>query len=275
MVARLLRRQSILFLTSLCLLGLSKFGVAQKGNDAQLLPQEEEALYQTVPDITVRTIDGVTLPLSTLWQQRPLLLTFVFAHCAGVCYPYLQSLRDAVRKVGGLGSAYEVVVLSFAPEDTLADLRLMVEILELSAAERAHWHFGVGKPEEIQRLERTVRFWHRRIQGTNQYDHPAMLAGIREGRVVRLLVGATVVPVRLHEVIRELQGELVLSYPLPDPKVPFRCFQYDPKTGRWRLDWGMLVLLTPPLLTVVLVAGLFCCKPVRRVPSMSSQTPSR
>lgn len=260
MAARLRCRQSAVVLTTLVLLVSVQRSLAQTENGARLLPREEEALYRAVPDITVRTIDGTTLPFSSLWRERPILLTFVSAHCSGVCHPYLRSLRDAIRRVGGLGSAYEVVVLSFVPKDTLAELRLMAEATGLSPTERPHWHFGIGASEAIRQLEQTVRFWHRRVKGTNQYDHPAMLAAIKDGKVVRLLVGATVLPPRLREVVRELEGETVLAYPLPDAKIPFRCFRYDPKTGAWRPDWGVLALLMPPSLTAMSVLYLFWCK---------------
>jgi protein SCO1/2 len=260
MGSRFCHRWGKVIVTALCLLAFCPFSPAQqRENDEneRLFPREEEVLYGRVPNIVVRTIDGKTQRLSDWWQQRPILLTFVFAHCAGVCYPYLNSLRDAIRQVGGLGSDYEVVVLSFAPEDAPTELRLMAEALRLSRNERARWHFGVGEPEAMERLERAVGFWHRRIKGTNQYDHPAMLAAVKDGRVIRLLVGATVMPVRLREVVRELKGEPVLAYPLPDARMPFRCFRYDPKTGTWRPDWGLLALLTPPLLTAVFVLYVF------------------
>lgn len=259
-------RRSKVIVTALCLLALCPFSPAQRrGSDEneRLPPREEEVIYGRVPDITVRTIVGKTQRLSDWWQKRPVLLTFVFAHCAGVCYPYLNSLRDAIRQVGGLGSDYEVVALSFAPEDAPTELRLMAEALRLLGKERAYWHFGVGEPKAMERLGHAVRFWYRRIKGTNQYDHPAMLAAIKDGRVIRLLVGATVSPMRLREVLQELKGEPVLVYPLPDARMPFRCFRYDPKTGAWRPDIGLLALLAPPLLTAMVVLGLFRRKAVQ------------
>src|SRR5207253_391665 len=75
-------------------------------------------------------------------------------------------------------------------------------------------------------------------------DHPAMLAGIRDGRLVRLLVGGVVSSGRLDELERDIAGEFVASYPLPG-RVRFRCFQYDAATGRVALDWGFALLLVP------------------------------
>lgn len=219
------------------------------------LPNEEQVIYRLVPDVSLKTTRQGSILLSQLWREKPVLLTLVFSRCAGVCSPFLRSLAESTARIGGTGEDYYVVVLSFDHEDTAEDMQAMATTLRLY--NRPGWIFGVGSPEEIQQLARASGFWFRPVNGTGQYDHPAMLMGIRQGRLVRLLVGATVEPALLRLVARELQGEMVLSYPLPDPKVPFRCFGYDPATGRARLDWGALILLSPSLLTVMTVAGVF------------------
>ncbi len=71
-----------------------------------------------------------------------------------------------------------------------------------------------------------------------------MLAGVRDGRLVRLLVGGSIGSGRLNELVREVSGEFVASYPLPG-RVRFRCVQFDPATGRVTLDWGFALLLVP------------------------------
>jgi protein SCO1/2 len=208
-----------------------------------------------VPDVSIKTVQQGNVSLSRLWREKPVLLTLVFSRCAGVCSPFLRSLSESTARIGGAGEEYYVVVLSFDPDDTTADMQAMAATLQLQ--QRPGWIFGVGPPEEIRQLARATAFWFRPVNGTGQYNHPAMLIGIRKGRLVRLLVGATVEPPLLRLVIRELQGEMVPSYPLPDPKVPFRCFGYDPATGSSRLDWGMLVLLSPSLLAMMTVIGVF------------------
>ena len=49
---------------------------------------------------------------------------------------------------------------------------------------------------------------------------------------------------RLDELVREASGDFVPSYPLPG-RVPFRCVQYDARTGRLAIDWGFALLLAP------------------------------
>jgi hypothetical protein len=81
-----------------------------------------------------------------------------------------------------------------------------------------------------------------------------MLATVRDGRVVRLLITGTVTSGRLDELVREATGEYIPSYPLPN-RNRFRCFQYDPRSGRTTLDW-VFVLLLVPLFTVSLTTAV-------------------
>jgi protein SCO1/2 len=212
---------------------------------ARPLPDEGRYLYRPVPDALVTTAGGEVVRLAERWGERPVLLTLVFASCVQVCPPYLRSLREAVAASGGAGADYEVVVLSFDPYDTPESMAAVARGQGLDRA--PGWTFGVAPPAEVERLSRAVGFWSRWDADRLQFDHPAMLAGIDRGRVVRLLVGAEVSRKRLREVLRELAGRMVQAYPLPAEGVLFRCFDFDPRTGGLALDWGAALLVAPGL----------------------------
>jgi len=101
-----------------------------------------------------------------------------------------------------------------------------------------------------------VGFWFTWDAARDQFDHPAMLVAIRDGRIVRLLVGGTVTAARLAEVLQETRGQFIASYPLPG-NVRFRCFDYDPVTGRATLAWGALLLVVPATIAVAATLMLF------------------
>lgn len=203
-------------------------------------PDESRYVNMPVPDVVIRTAAGERR-LSSLWTEGPVILTFVFTRCAGVCSPYLRELRSAD---GALGSPPDVrrVVLSFDRRDTVEDMRQSAE--HMGVAGRAGWTLGIADAADVDALTRALGFWSSWDEASQQFDHPAMLAGIRNGRVARLLVGETVTPGRLGEVIREARGEFVASYPLPG-RVRFRCFEYDGATGRATLAWGALIMILP------------------------------
>ena len=216
---------------------------AQRGATPALdLPDEERYANRPIPDIVAHSLQTPRFQLSDVWRERPVLLTLVFTRCSGICSPFLMSLKSAVDALGGLGSEYRAVVLSFDPRDTPADMASLARHIGVSA--NRDWIFGTSTGAEIERVVQSTGFWFQWDTERGQFDHPAMLVGVRDGRIARLLVGGSVAPIRLKEVVDELRGEFVPAYPLPG-KALFRCFQYDPAARRFKPDWGFLLLLLP------------------------------
>jgi cytochrome oxidase Cu insertion factor (SCO1/SenC/PrrC family) len=206
---------------------------------ASVQPPEEDAyVYKQVPDVQILRTGVDATPLSALWQDKPVLLAMVFSRCVGSCSPFLRSLKSAVSDAGGAGSAYRVVVLSFDSADTAADVDVMAA--NVGIAPDTGWVFGVAPRLDISRLAEATGFWFRWDQATKQYDHPSMVVAIDRGRVLRMLVGATVSVTQLREIVQEFGP----AYVLPG-KLAFRCFEYDPSTGRYSLDVGLLLLILP------------------------------
>ena len=248
-------RRRIRGLAATCLLLAPAAAFAAGAGSSPPRPVEDFYLYRAVTAIRYTDTHGGLHPLSQTWQRRPLLVALVFARCAEICPPFLRSFAEAVKTVGGAGRDYDVVVLSFDPRDTVKDMAAVAARHGL--ADAAGWTFGVTSAAEARSLARAVGFWIRWDPERELYDHPAMLAAIDRSRVVRLLVGATVLPRRLREVVWELRHDLVSTYPLPAEKVLFRCFGYDPRTGGVTLEWGLLLLLAPGLFTVVCAGWIF------------------
>jgi protein SCO1/2 len=230
---------------------LSALAAAQTAEPGR--PDEGRLLYAHVPDVRVHTAAG-ELSLRALSSERPLLVGLVFTRCAGVCSPFVGSLKAAVAALGGAGRDYRVLLLSFDPRDTVADMGALAARHGLRAADG--WVVGTAAPDEVRALAEAVGFWWRWDDARAQFDHPALVAAVREGRLQRLLVGAEVGPVRLQEAVRDAAGAFVAAYPLPG-RVLFRCFDYDPSTGRLRPDWGLLVLGVPALAAAAGTLRLF------------------
>ena len=222
------------------------------GQPASRPPFEDRFIAQSVPDITVATAMGA-LPLSRLWQEKPLVVTLVYTRCSGVCVPYLRFLRDATHSDGGAGRDYRVLVLSFDPRDTVADMKSLAG--ELGLQSNPAWIFGVTSPDETRRLASATGYWFTWDPSNNQYDHPALLVGIKDGRLLRMLAG-DVPSVRFREVADELRGRFVRAYPLPSKVARFRCFQYD-ASGRLHLDWGVLLMFIPAVFAIVCTTCIF------------------
>jgi len=245
---------------------LTLAGSAAAQIDPRAEPPDETRLLGTpLPDVGLTTAAGDRIPLSTLSRTKPLVLGFVFTRCAGVCSPFLRSWRAAD---GGL-SSFHRLVLSFDPRDTPANMSALAA--HVGASNDPDWTFAIAAPEDVRKLAEATGFWYEWDETRQQFDHPAMLAGIRDGRLVRLLIGGSITPVRLTELVREVSGVFVASYPLPG-RVRFRCVQFDAATGRVTLDWGFALLLIPVAATTVTTLVMFGVG--RRTPTLSAGTDS-
>jgi protein SCO1/2 len=245
-------------LNGLLILALSSASVpASAGPSAPVrgVPDEARFIYSPMPDIFLTDSTGSRVPLRVLWNRRPLIITMVFANCYEICPFYLRSLAAAVESVGGVGETFDVAVISFDPRDTPEAMRRVAEAHGLTST--PGWTFAVTSTDEARELAEAIGFWSEPAAGGSTLDHPAMLAAIDRGVVVRLMVGATVTTRRLREVIWELERVLVPTYPLPSEKVLFRCFGFDPASGTLALDWGLLLLVIPGLVMFLSAAIIF------------------
>lgn len=219
------------------------------------MPAEEAFLYRHVPDVSVRLRSGERVYLSQLWARHPQLIVFVFARCTGICSPLLLSLRETTEIVGGAGEEYEVLVIGFDPQEPPEQLEQLVRRAGL--APPRGWRFAAGESETLHQLLHAVGFWYRRVEGTDQYDHPGVIVAVAQGRIMRLHVGGAISPSALRAILRELRGDRVLNYPVPDARIAFRCYRYDPRTGETRLDWGILAMWLPSIIGMSIAVLLF------------------
>ena len=220
---------------------------AQGADPRDTPPNEDRLVNRTIPNVALITTTGERVTLSQIAQGRPILLGFVFTRCAGVCSPLVMSWRSADRVLGEK-RGYLRLVISFDPHDSASDMAGFARHHTLDRND--DWAFVVGDPNDVRQLAEATGFWWTWDEARQQFDHPAMLAGIRGGRLVRILVGGSITSARLDELVREVSGEFVRSYPLPG-RVSFRCVRYDAATGRTRLDWGFALLLIPVAATTL------------------------
>jgi protein SCO1 len=255
-------RAACAFCFALSLLISARVAFAQDsfGQPSQEPPNEDRFIYKQIPDVPITTPSGVK-NLSAIWHERPVLLTIIFSRCARVCSPFLHSLNSAVSDAGGVGVDYRVVVLSFDSRDTLADMQGMATELGLNLD--PDWVFGVASPSDIRRLATATGFWFQWDSSSQQFDHPSLVVAIDRGQLVRMLAGASVPSASLREVVQELRGKFVASYALAG-KVAFRCFEYDPNSGRYSLDWGLALMLLPGTCAILARTWVFFLMPASR-----------
>jgi len=216
--------------------------------------QEGRLVGRSIPDIPLRLADGSSARLSALANGKPLLVAFFYRRCTGICTPFLQWLRDSAREVGGLGSDYRVLALSFDQTDTAAELRAQAEAMGMAAD--PDWKFATTSREDLARVTGALDFWYRYDAASGQYDHGALLVALDDGRVLGAITGTPDSARRLRELLWTLRGRFIPSY-RAEGEAPLACFAFDPKTGAMRIDWGMLLLAAPGAAALACALGVF------------------
>lgn len=232
----------------LFLIALAAQGVATAAAPPAL--PEEAGLYASIADVPLNTATG-HLMLSELNARQPLLVALIFTRCSGVCSPFLSGLADHLRALAP-ASGFRVLVVSFDPRDSLADMERYAQFLHLRQDDR--WLFATTGRIEALTTSLGFRTTWDSIRG--QFDHEALLAGVdASGRITRKMAGIRS-RADMASLLRSLHGEFIPSYPLPGEGRALSCFRYDPVTGERTLSYGMLVLLLPAAITLLLVLGL-------------------
>lgn len=217
-----------------------------------IAPSEEQLLYRQLPACMITTVSHHQVGLETLWQIKPVILVFIFSRCAGSCSPLLATLASATEQLDRQGISYTVVVASFDSTDTPETLAW----LNRAYGDRK-WIIGVLDSPGREQLLTALNFTYVPVAGGSQFDHPSVVYVIGQGKIVRILTGYAVEPQALQVALRQAQGEFIPAFPVPDPRVPFRCIEYDPRTQSVWLSWGIGVLFLPVIVGIMLSTMIF------------------
>lgn len=207
-------------------------------------------MYQKIADVMLK-VDDRPVRLSSLYRDRPVILAQVFATCSGVCAPSLLTLRDHLEQLGD-DLPYTVLVVSFDPRDTSADLLRFAA--RLSVDHQPHWIFATT--QQIDLLTASAGFTATWDPARRQYDHDALLTGVnRQGIIKKKLLGLREASA-IGQMLREINDQFTAAYALPSANTLFSCFSYNAATGKNHVGSGFLVMLVPALATLVLIGLL-------------------
>lgn len=211
---------------------------------------EEKKIFTKVEELELFTLEG-NFDISTLYEKSPLIVLPIFSRCSGVCYPLLQQLIDAL-KTNNPSQEYRILVISFDPQDSLAQLKQISEAYGLSKNEK--WIFATS-PDAINWLA-SAGFHPKWDSSRQQFDHDALIMGINEnGYIVKKLIGMERMS-ELKGMFKAIHNEFILSYPLPQSNTIFSCFNFNPVTGKKTFSWGIVILILPALITTSFI--VFC-----------------
>jgi protein SCO1/2 len=198
---------------------------------------------------------GRPFTLSDL-RGRPIVLSLVYTSCYEVCSRLTLRLREVVDVAHKALGADSFTVLSVGfdtANDTPARMRLYAAE---RGAERPGWYFASTDAATIARLARDVGFTYR--PSSKGFDHITQTTIIDgAGRVMLQVYGQDFdAPLLVEPLKRLLRGENIARGTLGGlvESVRLFCTIYDPVTGRYRFDYGLVVELVAGILALGMVA---------------------
>ncbi|HEU5291983.1 MAG TPA: SCO family protein [Cyclobacteriaceae bacterium] len=211
---------------------------------------EMQYLLKKIPDAEVVISDSLSRNISYWYSQKPVVLTIAYSRCPGVCNPYLLQIRDHISLQGKAIKDFQMMVLSFDPEDNPTQLHKLAGFTDDSPPP-ANWTFGVLEKKSKASLLSALGF-QTQMAG-ELYDHNTVLVLIgTDGKILQRVEGLPA-NMQWNRLFKELTNEFVPVYSTLDTNVWMSCFRYDPASGTWRMNWGLLLILIPSISTVCLL----------------------
>ncbi|HZP23265.1 MAG TPA: SCO family protein [Terriglobales bacterium] len=265
----------------LVLLLAATFAVAQppssfqertsQGPAAQVAPPElkdigiDQRLNQQLPlDLEFKDETGKAVKLGDYFQKgRPVVLNLVYYSCPMLCGEELAGEASALSMLKFTpGNEYEVVSVSFNPDETPADaanaqrtyIARMNEHLE-HKMDGSGWHFLTGQQPQIKQLADAVGFHYRRDPASGQFIHATgILLATPTGRIAQYYYGVEFSPkdirLGLIESSRGNIGNVV-------DQILLYCYHYDPHTGRYGAVISNMMRLAGAATMLILGGFLF------------------
>lgn len=196
----------------------------------------DQRLNQAVPlNLMFKDEYGRTVPLSSFFHGKPVLLALVYYRCPMLCTQILNGVAGSLKAVSlNPGQDFEVLSVSFDPKDTpeLAASKKQTYMRRFGRSNAVNgWHFLTGDPANIKALTDAVGFHYTYDAATDQFAHASGIMILTpEGRLSRYFYGVEYAPrdVRLG-LVEASQGKIGN---ITDTVLLF-CYHYDAATGKY------------------------------------------
>jgi len=178
------------------------------------------------------------------YRGKPLLVSFIYTGCFQICPATTKSLNDAIenlkRTIGT--DQFNVISIGFnQPFDSPQALRIFASKNDINAP---NWEFLSPHESIVESLTRDFGFSYASNQsGIDHVLEITVLDG--QGRIYSQIYGDKLDP----EIISAPILQLLRGAPLPQAlnlsdvinRVRLICTVYDPVTGRYRYDYGLIL----------------------------------
>lgn len=201
----------------------------------------DEKLGETISlDQTFVDSNGETTSLGKISGGRlPILLTFNYSDCPGLCVAQLNGLSEVINEVEKirLGEDFKIVSLSIDPTETPEKLKAF-RSRYTSNLPKLHdangWRFLRGSERDIRSLASSVGFRYTYDAKHNRYSHGSVAIAISpSGKITRYLFEVGYKPETVRMSLIEASEGRIGS---PADQILLACFHYNAEEGRYSAD---------------------------------------
>ena len=202
--------------------------------------------------------DGKRFHLSDYFKAgKPLAVGFAYTSCNSVCPTIIAEFKKAVDDARSkFGNRFNALVIAFDPaRDTPEKIK---KFGERFTQDFKDLRFATADPRTIKELTRQFGYFYVR-NGDGGFDHIDMVSIVRpDGTIYRQVYGVrtqgNVIEARLNELITGKSESSKTSSLIT--KIAYFCTRYDPATGKYVVNYALLVgfLLEVIFVTVVFIA---------------------
>ena len=189
-------------------------------------------------------------------QGKPLLVSFIYTHCADVCPIITATLIEAVKEVKKeMGDRFNVLMIGFDTErDTPEALNVYSQrYLDTPGLIR----FATSDKDTMERLLKEFGFYYQRRE-THGFTHLTMVSVVdEEGVIYKQVYGFNLKPEDIRTPLMELlTGNIPMeTEPTFFDRLKQLCTVYDPVSGTFVLNWPVVIgfVLQIILITAILI----------------------
>ena len=242
---------------SLCVgrAGLRRARVAQL-DPAATIAKGTQTLGRGIGSYTLVDMNGASLALRD-YRGKPLVISLVYTTCSSVCPSTTQHVIDAVSEAGrmiGL-DRFNVLTVGFdARNDTPARL---TQFASTQGIKSPNWRVASADAATIEALLGDLGFSYRAVAGG--FDHLTQTTIIdREGKIYRHVYGEEF-PLQLFmEPLKDVVYGTTTAFSFSGivDRIKFICTAYDPGSGRYRIDFGLLFGGVIAAISLLVMGGL-------------------
>ncbi|GAB4568886.1 MAG: SCO family protein [Rhizobacter sp.] len=207
------------------------------------LHASQAAIGRLIADHPLLDREGRPVRLAS-YRGKPLLVSFIYTGCFQVCPTSTRSLQESLQPLYKSFGAdnFNVVSIGFnQPADSPPAMRAFAAQHRI---DEPNWHFLSPLPATVDALTRDFGFSY--LATPAGFDHVLGVSVVDgDGRVYAQVYGERMTPDQLGEPLRRLlRGAPVTQRSgLADlvERVRIICTVYDPETGTYRTDYGLIL----------------------------------